>query len=146
MADSHVVAMCVARCTVFFARKFCYTATMFLVLLSSKRALQPCLWICSAQMEANSPTFFPPWFGLFRHKQARPKMNKTKSQRKCKQRGVKRSSLFYRHQTLYCANILHTPLKWTTAYLAAHPTPLTMTHSKRYSLHRHAFGFSSNPP
>jgi hypothetical protein len=40
----------------------------------------------------------------------------------------------------------YTPFKWTTAYLAAHPTPLTMTHTKRNSLHRHAFGFSSNLP
>jgi hypothetical protein len=94
-----------------------------------------------AQMEANSATFFPPWFGLFRHKQARPRINKIKFQRNCKLRRVKQSSCFIaRKQST--AQIYS--IQVDDRLSAAHPKPLTMTHTKRNSLHRHAFVFSSN--
>jgi len=127
----------------FFACKFCSTATMFLVLLWSKWALRPCLWMYGAQLEANSATFFPPWFGLFRHKQARPRINKLKSQQNCKHRGVKQSSCFIARKQ--CTAQIYS-IQVDDRLSAAHPTPLTMTHTKCNSLHRHAFDFSSNLP
>jgi hypothetical protein len=146
MVESHVVAMRVARCTVFFACKFRSTTTAFLVLLWSKWALRPCLWMYGAQREANSATFFPPWFGLFRHKQARPRINKIKSQRNCKQRGVKRSSCFITRKE--CTAQIH-PVQVDDRLSAAHPTLLTMTHTKSTSassLHKTGSPGGTNTP
>ena len=70
---------------------------------------------CSnAQMQANSATFFPPWFGLLRHTPGKPRINKIESRLNCTQRAVTPSCcLSPGNNVLYKA----TPFKQTTAYL-----------------------------
>jgi hypothetical protein len=132
------VAMRVARCKVFFACTSCSQPrrSWFYSDPSGSYDLA-----CGAQMKANSAALFPPWFGLFRHKQARPRINKIKSQLNCKQRWAKRNSCFIARKQCTAQTCF---IQVDDRLSAAQPTPHIMTHTKTNSLHSHASDYSSN--